>query len=278
MHVKYRGYKYKVRFWHGLLYHLLSISLCIKRTVRRLEKVIQFLSPVLFLIPVWGVFIFLLSVIEKQNILCYIDECKYSIFTSVVISAIVRLQGKVPEYRKNLQKQHEMYVTLMRNTDCLIEYLFEHVVSKDEQPIDIPSWPTYTYERYGKIKEILPSCSIQDSYSQSTLNGMLALIIEDINALQALNYKYGLQALENIEYHLDCAYQRVREFQTKVAEKKVDITIQEYIIRDLFFLIEGVRYPWRRDVFINQTRRMIVAENNPDPDDRDHYFNLFEVI
>lgn len=278
MHVKYRGYKYKVRFWHGLLYHLLSISLCIKRTVRRLEKVIQFLSPVLFLIPVWGLFIFLLSMIEKQNILSYVDECKYSIFTSVVISAIVRLQGKVPEYRKNLQKQHEMYVTLMRNTDCLIEYLFEHVVSKDEQPIDIPSWPTYTYERYRKIKEILPSCSIEDSYSQSELNSMLTLINEDISELKVLNSKDGLQVADEIDYDLDCAYQRVREFQTKATEKSVDVSILEHIIGDLFFLVDGVRYPWRRDVFVNQTRRMIIAENNPDPDDRDHYFNLFEVI
>ncbi len=278
MHVKYRGCKYEVRFWHGLLYHLLSISLCIKRTFRRLAKVTEFVSPVLFLIPVWGLFIFLLSVIEKQNILCYVDECKYSIFTSVVISAIVRLQGKVPEYRKNLQKQHDMYVSLMCNTDCLIGYIFESVISKDEQSIDIPCWPTYTYERYRKIEEILPSCSIQDSYSQSKLNSMLALIIEDINALRSLNCKGGLQAFDNIEYHLDCAYHRVREFQTKVAEENVDVTILEYIVRDLFFLIDGVRYPWRRDVFINQTRRMIVAENNPDPDDRDHYFNLFEVI
>ncbi len=278
MHVKYRGCKYEVRFWHGLLYRLLSISLCIKRTFRRLAKVTRFVSPVLFLIPVWGLFIFLLSLIEKQNILCYVDECKYSIFTSVVISAIVRLQGKVPEYRKNLQKQHDVYVSLMRNTDCLIEYIFESTISKDDQSIDIPSWPTYTYERYRKIAEILPSCSIYNNFSQSKINSILTLINEDISALKVLNSKDGLQVADEIDYDLDCAYQRVREFQTKVTEKSVDVSMLEHVIQDLFFLIDRVRYPWRRDVFINQTCRMIVAENNPDPDDRDHYFNLFEVI
>ena len=278
MKVKYRGYKYRVRFWHGILFHILSVWLHLKRTFRRAAKLVSFISPVLFLVPVWVVFIVILSLIEKQSIICYLDECKYSVFSSVVIAAIVRLQGKVPEYRKNLRIQHEMYVSLMGDADSLIEYIFDKAVSNDDRAIEIPDWPLYTIERYRKANEALQSCSVSNSISEAKVNAFLTLILDDISALRVMNGKGGLQATDDIDYHIDCAHRRLKEFQTTIAEQNVDMSILEHTMQDLFFLIDEIRYPWRREAFVNKVQRIIIAENNPDPEDRGHYFNLFEVI
>lgn len=275
MKVKYNGYKYNVRFWHGMRYCLLSISLYIKRTFRRLKKVTAFVLPSILILPVWTAFFLILMIIEKQSFIYYVDQCKYSIFSSVVIAAIVRLQSECSEYKKNLRTQHEKYVSLMHDTESLVDYIFECAKAR---PIEIPRRSLYTLERYRKMNDALKNISGLAAISETKLKHLVSLVVDDINALISLNNRGALQISGEMDYQLDRTVRKIKELQSELAEHTVDLSTVNDTIGELFFVIDELRYPWRRDDFVNKTRRMIIAVNNPNPDDRGHYFNLFEVI
>lgn len=277
MKVNYGGYNYEVKFLHGVWYKLLSVWLYIKRMVRRIGRLIGILSPVLFLIPVWIMFMLFLCVIEKQNLIVYFEECKYSIFSSVVIASIIRLQSKVPEYRKSLRVQHEMYVSLMCDTHKLIKLITNNINLTNKQQIQIPAWPLYTMERYRKARQCLSDCDVSaDLNAEAAM--YIALIIDDINAIKSAYNSEKLYVEEDLKYHLDWAYRRMKELQAKVNVHDVDIKAIDFTLMAVHALVAQLQYPWRRDDSINKIRRKIIIQSNPNPKGRGHYFNLFEVI
>lgn len=277
MTVVYFGHRYKVRFWHGVLYTMLKVWLFIVRIFRRAKKSVSFLTPVLLLIPAWAVFITFLWITGENSIVFYLNESKYSIFTSVVITAIVRLQGEISEYRKNIRVQHDLYVSLMYDTEKLIEIVFERIVRNNKR-VDFINHPLYTYGRFDKLRKTLDN-NKNKIINNPKLNADIYIenIVNDIDEIKDKSKFDRLWVKDDTGFDIEYAYMCVKEFQDKNNQSNLDLEAIENVIWALYTLVNKVRYPWRKDHFVDMILRRIIVYNTPNSKDRGYYLNLYEV-
>lgn len=270
---------YSVKFFDGVKLKGYSTLLALKRLKRRGKLLLKFTSPVLWLLPVWAVFFGMLSIVERQPYFGYFVECKYSIFTSIVIASIVRLQDKIPAYRKGLRVQHDAYTSLMYDTEGLINVLLKDALRCDGKRIAAPSHSCYTFQRWRYTSELLEKCTVLKLFPQAQIKVAIQLLLDDIEGIRSLHNAKMLQTDSYsdsfFEYELNQMRAQLITLREHLDEHNVELADIVDAVRYLFNIVGKLRYPWRRDNAIDRKRRELICKNVPNESDRGYYLNLF---
>lgn len=243
MIVKYKGQKYKCKFKDKFAIKFIKIKLCLKRCIR-LSKVALPKSDLLLymmIIFLWLIFAWISNLIEFQNnqvhesYLSTLWGLKNSVFSSVVLAFAIGSFNHIKEYRKMIKRQHYIYVDTM-------EDFVEIIRAADDTDIWLKFYPMYNKQCLSESLAYLDNKEIKRDD------------IDFLSAIDTANERIDMVAQELKAGHLlvqdevlmNSYLSESKKLLTKVVLDN-DRNYFEKLLKELYEILNQLRYLWRRD-------------------------------
>lgn len=239
-----------------ILVLVLKGILIVIRIFRNVRFVIKSLLPVLCIIPFWIAFIVILSRIGSKDILFYLNEAKYSIFTSVVLVGATSTASAINRKRKNLTGQYNLYMDL---NFCAVEYA-RQLMNLTNQSFDGDYFYLFhTKETFEKLENTICNASADFSNSTHELQYQIEIVDRVLNLISATINKDEMLFIDKNTNSCLASREALLKIKHSVDSKNIDVEDIRISLQYLYNLIEEIRYPWRRDSKIDRFIDNLIA-------------------
>jgi len=235
----------------------------------RITRIISIICPksdlLLYglLIVLWMVFGFLskyITDIHGDLSITYLRtlwNLRNSIFTSIVLAFSIGAFNNLRDYRRLLKRQHFLYVDSMDD----FEYLFSALLKDD-------AWQKFHALYNDKCQEIAWELIISKADCVNLLSNDVVLAFHTI---QDRLYKIDDQLKDSSLMVMDEEILALRISEAKkqiskimMSESRDDFKSIKELIDNLLFILEELRFIWRRDLILDL--ELVKMEQNPQED------------
>ncbi len=233
-----------------ILILILKTKLHLIRIIRNIGFVMKSLFSALSVTPFWATFIIVLAGINKANdIVYYLNEAKYSIFTSVVLVGVTSVASAINRKRKNLIDQFGLCTDL---TDSANEYARELAIFLNINHKSFSPTPFSTEEEFEKMKKCFCKSRVVFSKSTYELRYQIEIVDRSLSLIASRINKNEIYSIQDEKETYSFAKMSLLRVKHSINSKKIDIEEIIMSLELLYDLIDDIRYPWRRDAEIDQ--------------------------
>lgn len=233
----------KILFTDNLKLYFYKLKLHIRRCVRRFVFLKKASMPTFWLIPLWGAFIVILIILTHKSFWELIDECKFTLFSSIVVTCAISVRDAYYRNKDILNEQFEIYIWLM--------YSLENTISKvvkQNYPHYTDAYCSnwcYTDNRFRGIqtyivsgKKMLPTVTLYNELEE------LKKVLEKAKKLIAVD-----RIITNEERILSYINDVLKRIDTIKNTEQCDKRELGDFCCDVYWLVlNHIRFPWRRDI------------------------------
>lgn len=276
MKVKFDYSTYPISFMHWLKYQILNIKLLWRRGCRNAKNMLKFFSPALSIVPVWLLFLFILDLLSKSHtFLDYLQEAKFSIFTSVILVGTNNMIDRMKKRHAGFLEQFEIYTELMCASENLTRILYGGICPHRKY---IMSSPFFTKERTRETLNIFNEVSrikIEDEKELLSNIEWLSKCLKQLNRSYKVSYLCVICDKTRLTTMIESCEETICQIKRHISGDDDSTIYIVSFLNTLSGLIEELRFPWRRDEDINKKRRKIICQDNTEPRKRGYYINAF---
>lgn len=271
MRIKYKRQKYKVGLKDYICISALQWKLRINRILRLCRRVYESSKSVLIVFPFWVLFILIsylwgTSIGEVKNISELLWDFKTSIFTSIFLVFFLGVYNGQKMHTDKLEKQAYMYVSFMRDSEDVIKKLYSDCFAGQYEE----DWCFYTNSRYLRLcNEIENNIEIHKNKRNS--HKCIVIYLEVLKEFKDYVKNNGIVSWnaerfrkdnnEFILHEIENLYEKIKRldcWDNGICKKDMLLSIT----RDMYWLIDMCRIPWRRDYIIDQIIRLRIYKND----------------
>ena len=284
MKVIYRREKYDVCLKDACSIWVLQIKLLYLRILRNLHRISIACKSVIILIPLWVIFVFVsymwgVNIGKVTSIGGMLWDFKISIFSSLIIVGFLNIHNSQKKYKEVLEQQSYLYYELL----CGFES-YAKIMCLDYTPERYSDHLIfYTHDKYARFYKCIerygPCLEIVKYLNEERQECLLLLekLKESVKGNEIISWnnerkrkEHNGQILNDIE-SMSKGIMKYQQVEQPTEQKELFLGI----VRDMYYLIESCRIPWRRDFQIDQKIRMLLRKKNEEKLKDEYYMRLF---
>lgn len=274
MKKKYKLDKYEIGFIDAVVITFYDFKLLAIRAYRNIKYIIKLLLPVILLIPIWLLFLLFLQWMNIDSFDKSLYAGRFAIFTSIVLVAANNISNGMQKKHKMLLEQHNLYCEFMGNAEDVVKEL--NALSGCLEKM--PNWVFYTADRARNIIAIFEEADISLPIEAMSLQIAIDSLDRNVQKIEKAYKTNEIIGKDDLGYHVEWCKKSVSAIKIATVNKRISHIEVTTLVRNMFFLIDDLRYPWRRDEHIHKRIRSVIKKRHPDSSTRCHYFNLMEDV
>lgn len=263
--------KLKTKIGIKIKIEAIKMKLILIRQKRRVGKALSFCSStwiVLLLWLVFGIIVWPWGEYRKvySSVFDFLWDIKFTFFSTVIVAIVIALITGINREKGIYTHQHKVYVSLMYYSSELLKELAFFVTNRKDR-LYVPFWPLYTsdmisdYENFikcqsGKGPNLYAPIKIQ---CLKFINSIDCFLIEINSGNIRFDNKELIEKMIRIKNLVDDVIKTTEKVDEPLHVMELELVEIQRIVKrvevnaidlskELYSIIEMIRYPWRRDI------------------------------